>query len=272
VAGKKIGPERNVIVRLDKQHLSRLADLLPMLFGSFQRLNLCITGMENIREPELEAYGQQLLALVDIVADRYRRGDIFELNFLSDRMMLDRMQNCGAGIEHCTVGPDGRLYLCPGFFYDNPGSSIGSLAEGTHIPNAELLRLDHAPICSSCDAFHCKRCVYLNKKLTLEINTPSRQQCVASHRERNASVKLLALLGDLPAFSSLKTIPAIDYLDPFEVRHRRSNVPEGTNGRNGDRPAGFEGEGSIMEILNRISRAQEEILTLLKEREKHFRK
>ncbi|MGA2507861.1 MAG: CXXX repeat peptide maturase [Chitinispirillaceae bacterium] len=260
--GLRRSPERNVIVRLGRERLPRLANDLPLLFGTFQRLNLYLTGLENITESELELYGQQLAALTETVADCYRRGDIFELNVLSDRMILDNMRNCEAGCEHCTVGPDGQLYLCPGFLYDDPGAAIGSLAKGIQIPNAELLCLDHAPLCSSCDAFHCKRCIYLNKKLTLEINTPSRQQCVASYKERNASEQLLTLLRDLPVFSAMKLIPSIDYCDPFEVRHQLKKT---SGDRQEEVPPKFDGSGrSIEEILVRICRIQEEILELLK--------
>lgn len=261
--GLRRSPERNVIVRLGNEHLPQLATTLPLLFGAFQRLNLCLTGLEKITETELEVYGQQLLTLAGTVADQYHHGDIFELNVLSDRMILDSMRNCEAGCEHCTVGPDGRLYLCPGFLYDYPGATIGSLAKGIQIPNAELLRLDHAPLCLSCDAFHCKRCIYLNKKFTLEINTPSRQQCVASYKERNASEQILTLLRDLPAFSAIKLIPSIDYCDPFEVRHQLKKPSGGS--KHEEFPQKFEGSRrSIEEILVRICKILEEILELLK--------
>ena len=216
---------RNVIVRIPREDLPRLASILPRLFGAFQRLNVCIVGLESIVDKELELYGQQLQEVVETVASLYRQGHIFELNIVTDRMMLDTMKNCDAGCEHLTVGPDGRLYLCPGFLYDDPAASVGNLTDGIHIPNAQLLCLDHSPICSRCDAYHCMRCTYLNKKLTLEVNTPSRQQCVASHKERGASEKLLGLLQDVPAFSGMKKIHAIDYNDPFVLLQRSRNEP-----------------------------------------------
>ena len=255
--------ERNVIVRLGSERLPQLATTLPLLFGAFQRLTLCLTGLESITEEELEVYGQQLLILSGVAAELYHRGHVFELNVLSDRMILDKMRNCGAGIEHLTVGPDGRMYLCPGFLYDNPGLSVGNLIDGIQIPNSELLRLDHAPMCSVCDAYHCKRCFYLNKKLTLEINTPSRQQCMGSHKERNTAAQFLTLLQDMPAFSVMKPIPAIDHLDPFEVLDRLKNQHAVSPPRvEGEQP----GDQPIREILIRICKVQEEILELLKKR------
>jgi CXXX repeat peptide maturase len=288
----EIGTGRNVIVRLDKDSLPRFASFLPLFFDSIVRMNLCIIGLERITETELNLHAQQLLKITEIVAEQYRQGHIFELNFLSDRMILDKMKNCDAGYEHLTVGPDGRFYLCPGFLYDNEKVSVGSLTDGTQIPNEELLHLDHAPICTLCDAYHCKRCIYLNKKLTLEINTPSRQQCVTSHQERNASEKLMAILRDLPGFSTMKRIPAIDYTDPLilmqQIRHGlvvpanmkekipivgSSHPPAGMNDlstipRPVEQTAGSEGVQSniqsIMEMLMRIYNIQEEILQLLK--------
>ncbi|MGA3287153.1 MAG: CXXX repeat peptide maturase [Bacteroidota bacterium] len=297
VTGISLGPDRNLIVRIDKDRLPQLAKTLPLLFGAFHRLNLCITGLERITETELDLYSQQLLMLAETVADRYRRGDIFELNFLSDRLILNNMKNCEAGCEHLTVGSDGRLYLCPAFLYDNPDISVGDLTDGIHIPNADLLQLDHAPLCSLCDAYHCKRCIYLNKKLTLEINTPSRQQCVASHKERNASEKLFTLLQDLPAFTAMKKIPAIDYNDPFILLQQMRNAPSANRDvkeestfmkssnpeieindprlkpRSTAETTGFEsvepGDQSIKEILFRICKMQEEILELLRKEHIH---
>ena len=79
--------------------------------------------------------------------------------------------------------------------------SRGDISHIPEIPDAELLRLDHAPLCRRCDAYACRRCVWLNRKLTRELNVPSHRQCVLAHIERNAS------LPDSPT----------SYLDPFEV-------------------------------------------------------
>ncbi|HEY9167188.1 MAG TPA: CXXX repeat peptide maturase [Candidatus Kryptonia bacterium] len=287
VGNSGLDPGRNVIVRLSKEFLPQLAAILPRLFGIFQRLNLCIVGMESITEIELDLYGQQLLMLAESVSRYYRQGNIFELNLLSDRIVLDKMKNCDAGCEHFTVGPDGRLYLCPGFLYDDPDASVGSLEEGIHIPNPELLRLDHAPICSHCDAYQCMRCIYLNKKLTLEVNTPSHQQCVASHKERSGSEKILTILRDIPAFAGMKNIPPIDYDDPLILlRRSREQSSEGgymiaktpvmTDIRGQTNPLtrktteqtlnykSDSAEQPSIAVLMKVLRNQEEILELLK--------
>ena len=81
--------------------------------------------------------------------------------------------------------------------------------------------MEYAPICRHCDAYQCKRCVWLNRRMTHEINTPSHEQCVAAHIERNASRQLLQNIrrhGEfLPEIGEIKEI---DYLDPFNNREK----------------------------------------------------
>ena len=55
----------------------------------------------------------------------------------------------------------------------------------------------------------------MNKKTTLEVNTPSHEQCVVSHIERNASRELLIRLKKC-GLNSVSKIKKIDNLDPFE--------------------------------------------------------
>lgn len=92
------------------------------------------------------------------------------------------------------------------------------MANGLDIKNPQLYRLDHAPICRHCDAYQCKRCVWLNRKTTLEVNTPSHEQCVVAHVERNACKELLTAIRKHGEFMPEKEITEIDYIDPFEKR------------------------------------------------------
>lgn len=73
-------------------------------------------------------------------------------------------------------------------------------------------------ICRICDAWQCKRCIWLNYTLTEELNIPSYQQCIISHIERRASSQLLNLLKEHDTDKYGKySIKTINYLDPFEL-------------------------------------------------------
>lgn len=179
------------------------------------RLNVVITDPSNLNSETEHNYSRFLGNLNENICQEYRNDHGIQLNILTDRMMLEAMNNCGAGDESLTLAPDGNFYICPGFYIDG-SSAVGSVETGLAIKNPQLYRLDHAPICRTCDAWHCKRCVWQNRNATLEVNTPGREQCVMAHLERNASRSLLSKIREIGEFLPDKEIPEIKYLDPFE--------------------------------------------------------
>ena len=178
-----------------------LSAILPKL----NRLNVTITDIAGFsREND---YKVLLEKLVDVVAEEYKKGHNVQLNILTDRILLNSMNNCNAGVESITLAPDGKFYVCPAFYCDNRDRfSIGDVDSGLDIKNPQLYRLDHAPICRNCDAWQCRRCVWINRKLTLEVNTPGHEQCVMAHLERNASRKMLNNLVRVGLYISEKEI------------------------------------------------------------------
>ena len=110
-------------------------------------------------------------------------------NKLRPFLALDRISQSPRECIECEVASG--CAWCQGENYDAAADSIGDLEHGLDIKNKQLYQLDHAPICRHCDAWQCKRCIWLNRKMTLEVNTPSHEQCVLAHLERNASRELL---------------------------------------------------------------------------------
>ena len=212
------GPIENGILRLGRKDMRRLGEILGKLAGKFKRLNVCLLELGEYGEEDFEAYRGQLELVAGAVAGSQWPGGT-ECNLVTDRPMLGAMNNCDAGVKHITVCPQGRFYLCPGFYYWREAQDAGDLDRGLVIESPHLLTVEYAPICRRCDAFHCRRCLLLNKQLTEEINTPSRQQCVAAHIEREQSRRLLNLLGEAGRLKEAMpgTIPTLDYLEPFEV-------------------------------------------------------
>lgn len=188
---------------------------LNSILTKISRINVVITDIEKFDSDTQKRYAQFLDNLNGKIYQEYKNRHAVQVNILTDRMMLDSMNNCGAGVESITLAPNGKFYICPGFYIDG-STDIGDVDNGLNIKNAQLYQLDHAPICRICDSWHCKRCIWQNKKSTLEVNTPSKEQCVVSHIERNASRKLLSKIREIGTFMPDKEIPEIDYLDPFD--------------------------------------------------------
>lgn len=223
---------KNLVLRLTFSEMLKQKDGIAKLFANGKRVNLCITDVEKFTDEQIETYRQVLDEWSKALLELYKQGQSLQFNLLTDRMMLEKMHNCEACISNITLAPNGKFYLCPAFYYDErmqvfnqmnhhkPSSdtSVGDLENGLDIHNPQHLQLDHAPLCRNCDAYHCRRCVWLNRKLTWDINTPSRQQCVMAHLERNASRSLLNEIRNFGEFMPQIDIKEINYLDPFEIR------------------------------------------------------
>lgn len=235
----KIGPEAcgeelDVIVTDDLQTANKakpyiwrckLAELeqgqkqVVATVGRVERLNIVLTDMAGWQQDEFDRYRQTLDMLTQDLAALYLEGKSPQLNLLTDRLILHQMNNCGAGDTSLTLAPDGRFYVCPAFYPEQ--QHVGTPDTGLNIPNGQLLQLDHAPICRVCDAWQCRRCVWTNGLLTGDMNTPSHQQCVAAHLERNASRHLQQLLAEQGIrLEDSEEIKELDYLDPFTIANR----------------------------------------------------
>lgn len=188
-----------------------LSENLP----KFTRLNIVFSDIQDFSDTNIPEYEESLKYMSDSILELYRTGREIQVNLLTDRIMLSAMNNCNAGVETISLAPDGRFYPCPAFYLSHL-DSIGNPVDGIKIPNSQLYKLENAPICCHCDAFHCKRCVMLNKQLTSEVNTPSHQQCVMAHIERKVSKKLIEQIREYGNFAQDVQIPEIDYIDPFE--------------------------------------------------------
>lgn len=207
------------LIRTDKVSLFNEYKIIGEILDKVTRLNIVITDIETFTEDDFMAYKSLLSNLAERVEQIYVSGKSPQLNLLTDRIMLEKMNNCGAGDTSVTLAPDGKFYVCPAFYLSADGYTIGDMVNGLEIKNSQLYRLDHAPLCRRCDAWQCKRCIWMNRKTTLEVNTPSHEQCVVAHLERNASRKLLIDIRKHGKFmSASEDIKEFDYLDPFDVK------------------------------------------------------
>lgn len=214
----KLQKEQIVILRIGRKDINELVTVYDEIKDRCVRLNVVITDIDKFSNAEFEEYRSILVQLGDKVQADIVEGNNMQLNLLTDRLVLKAMNNCNAGDEVITLMPNGSFYPCAGFYYDNPDEDFGDLIHGVQIKNRQLFKLDHAPICRHCDAYHCRRCAWFNRKTTLEVNTPSHEQCVVAHLERNESGHILADIRKEYDFAPEIHIPEIDYLDPFVKR------------------------------------------------------
>jgi CXXX repeat peptide maturase len=204
------------VIRTRLDDLLTNGESLKSILTHADRINIVVTDVESFSDLDIEKYLLFLKGLIPTIVNEYKIGHQVQFNLLTDRLMLKKMNNCNAGYESITLAPNGKFYICPAF-YLNGEQCIGDIDNGVDIKNPQLYKLDYAPICRICDAFQCRRCIWLNKKLCREVNTPSHQQCVMAHVERSVSKKLLEEFRKIDSsFLSEIEIPEVEYLDPFD--------------------------------------------------------
>ena len=210
--------QKTYVLRTGKTGFFKNYTILNEVLDKVLRLNVVLVDIDTFTESDFDIYKSVLDELALKLKGMYLEGMAPQLNLLTDRMMLDKMNNCNAGVENITLAPDGKFYICPAFYLADDGYSIGSLVEVLDIKNPKLYKLSYAPLCRNCDAYQCKRCIWMNWKTTLEVNTPSHEQCVVAHLERNTSRSLLLDIRRYGTFLPGHEIKEITYLDPFDVR------------------------------------------------------
>lgn len=213
------------VLRIDKKNLFLNAKDISANLKNTHRLNIILTDVYEFDEEALAQYESLLHVLSQEILEIYKNGDTTQLNLITDRMMLQSMNNCNAGCDTITLAPDGKFYVCPAFYYacedEYEGTwkkkvCVGNVKTGIHIGNQSLYKLESSPICRICDAYQCKRCVWLNRKMTNEVNIPSHEQCVMAHLERNSSREFLSEIRKIGEFMPNVEITEKDYVDPFE--------------------------------------------------------
>jgi len=215
----------NCILVLDKTHLNELVELTTLLLHKSNRVNLILRSIGGFTMEDIGQYEDQLHSLArHMVASSSDIGSIPEVNVLTDRLYLSQHRDCGAGVHNMALAPDGYLYACPAFYHHGLQDGVLGALDGDL--NPELLSLcnaDRAPICKRCEALQCKRCLFDNLGYTLQINIPSRAQCLSALAELRVSAWLREqlLASRLVAEEELQAF-RVPFVDPYETSVART--------------------------------------------------
>lgn len=212
----------NVIYNIPANKIANLFNDIAILWGKVNRININILDLD--KNFDLGEYRKQLLQIKTLLLKTVRETKAFntEVNVLTDILLLNQHQNCGAGDTSITLGPDEKFYVCPAFFGDDEEESIGILEnEDILLKNAHLYKQEYFPICQVCDAYHCPNCVYHNKKHTTEVNVSSAIQCQKSWIERSISKIIEDELGN--EFCFIHKLEASDVNDPVDMLRKDLN-------------------------------------------------
>lgn len=197
-----------VILNVSAEKIHSLARIVEEILPFTSRVNINIRNWNKTFD--ISEYEKQLEILMEILFDYLSKDEKKEIRQLTDRIFVQKMNNCFAGEKNITFAPNGEFYICPAFYFDTTVNvDMGKSNQMTY--------LSSSPGCDNCDAYQCERCIYKNFVGTGELNTPTEMQCKVSHLERKYSRKLLKKLKEhkISGYANFE-IPEISDDDPIE--------------------------------------------------------
>lgn len=180
----------NCIYNIYQYNIEELSNDIVYLLDYADRINVNVLDVDsNFNE---KIYLDQLLEIKKYLVDLYmKQGIVKEINILTDILLGKEWSNCKAGERSFTYAPNGKFYVCPGFYFeDNETASNIIVKEFLKSRTSKLYRREFHPICQECDAKQCRICVYHNQKATGEVNVSPSYLCRKSHIERTVSLEL----------------------------------------------------------------------------------
>lgn len=208
------------ILLLNKENISQLYDLLTNLFVWEHRVNLYIKDLNVWEEKDLECYQRQLKKVAEYLYDRIKSADNIQLNVITDHYTFNTRTDCGAGTKSIALAPNGKIYVCPAFYFNDPDFIIGDIENGIKKLDKKFYKWEEGPICAECDLSVCSKCLFHNKSLTREIHIPSEIQCRINHIQKKISNELKQKLIESGLIA--KRVDAGETEDPFTKILNRS--------------------------------------------------
>lgn len=180
---QKAWPCETSILTIGKELIPQLADVSRRVLNQASRVNMFLVDRGSLADSDALEYERQLRYASEYLIEFLRHGARKEISVITDRLGLEKPSNCGAGTESLTLAPNGNIYICPAFYYSDPGSSVGSLTEPLNAYVLSMCSRQKSPLCRDCNALACTNCHFDNLNRTQHLNVPGRMQCLTSKLE-----------------------------------------------------------------------------------------
>lgn len=196
---------------IQKENIHQIIDDLKRFFSTKSRINLFIADLNLWNENDINEYKNVLIELHPLIIDHCVNKKKIQLNVLTDRLQLKNPRDCGAGVSTVSLAPNGKFYICPGFYFTNENNCIGDISHGIDENKLRLCHREFSSACRNCSVTNCNRCLLHNKYATREINTPGEIQCKIQIANTEASLLLRKKLVEQKLVS---TNDVLDYTVP----------------------------------------------------------
>lgn len=189
IVNNVVGKTKKIyILHINSDNIANLSEECITLFSAgYTRINIIIHSIEKITDIILTTYEHELSKISEYILNSNKTLTVNVLNGRSAE--LEKPNGCGAGVNTFTVAPNGKLYICPAFYFENIENSIGDLERGFTAKYLTQLNIENADECKTCKNLNCSRCLFINKQMTNEyLISPAIQCKVAAIEEEIGSM------------------------------------------------------------------------------------
>ena len=218
----------NVIFKTNVSDISMLSEhICQLLEHPIKNISINIQDYNKWTKETLVIYKKELEKIAQLIINCWSQNRFVHIDRLTHSLLLKQSGQCMAGRNTYTMFPNGKIYLCPAFYYlkDNEDFCVGNIDSG--IENKYKKNLENAKfgVCNTCKALHCQRCIFNNKISTGELSVSAEIQCVISHLELKTTDSIIDRVRELniDVPKNIKLIPNnLNYFDPLSEKRGNS--------------------------------------------------
>ena len=211
-----INTSPSIIYKTGYNQLNGIIDDIKRIIdiGVVRKINLVIDNYYKWTSDDLITYNSVLKELSSIIYSNWKQENFIQINVITNNLLSDEKKFCDAGNKNFTMSPDGRIYPCSAYYFENK-KPLGYIDETDLLDSHEFKNL---LTCQRCDVNYCNKCAFLNEKLTEEQDAAFEVHCVKNNIELNIGCSLLKRIRDnnlnLP-FSVYEKLREASCLDPL---------------------------------------------------------
>lgn len=174
----------SIILPIAHESIDGLADKLIYLSKKVPRINIIKRSVTSWDSEDLNLYCNEIA----IYTSYSGNGVQVSVNIF-DHKENATSQQCQAGRSDFSLAPNGSFYACPAFYYQDPTNTLGNLANGLLVQDADLYGIQKATPCKHCANTNCVRCIFMNRAENGTINVASSTQCKIAELEQHLGEK-----------------------------------------------------------------------------------
>ncbi|OUO82254.1 radical SAM peptide maturase, CXXX-repeat target family [Flavonifractor plautii] len=207
-------------LNISSHEIQHLYECVVKLLRKAKKIKINILDLDKTFDES--SYKEQLKSIADYLHSIDPRHEFYGVDLLETYIaeatkFVSEHRGCVAGDRSFAYAPDGHLYICAEHYSE--GQDVGSIKEGiVRLKYSHLYKLKNKPLCSTCDAYQCSKCMVVNEKYTKERTISPAFQCHKGMIEKEIAVYYASLKG-----LAIQSTPTTDPIAEV-IEHNSSNI------------------------------------------------